>query len=319
MLRGMDSSRDPSRSEAVRRHLRAIDSCFEPDAVDPALIDAPAPVMSAGDDFARRQLDLFTHLIEEVGDADALWRLEATPLPDEPFAWSAVEPRDERFVREVLALSDPCCTAVFDVEFRTITRRILARVAARDPRPFRRSPHPARCAAALVWLAGQANGEFARRGRRTAGWLWAWFGVGNCCERGRSLRRAAGLDPEGFTESSQYGSLSLGDAALLHSRYRAQLVAHRNLMLDFAGRRRTWSVVETDGRSARIDVRAAPTKVVCAVKGVLADSGRGTVIVGFGEQVDDADFVPLTIPDAHELVRRVQLALDTPLPTVGGR
>src|ERR1700748_1737268 len=133
MLRGMDSSRDPSRSEAVRRHLRAIHSCFEPDAVDPALIDAPAPVMPAGDDFARRQLDLFTHLIEEVGDADALWRLEATPLPDEPFDWSAVEPRDERFVQEVLALSDPCPPAALDIDSRPPPRRILARVAARDP------------------------------------------------------------------------------------------------------------------------------------------------------------------------------------------
>ena len=61
-------------------------------------------------------------------------------------------------------------------------------------------------------------------------------------------------------------------------------------------------------------MRASPTKVVDAVKGVLLDSGRATVIVGFGEQVDDADFVALTVPDAHELVRRVQLALDTPLP-----
>ena len=50
-------------------------------------------------------------------------------------------------------------------------------------------------------------------------------------------------------------------------------------------------------------MRASPTKVVYAVKGVLLDSGRATVIVGFGEQVDDADFVDLTVPDAHELVR----------------
>jgi hypothetical protein len=301
----MDSSRDPSRSEAVRRHLRAIDSCFEPDAVDPALIEAPARVRPAGDDFARRQLDLFTHLIEEVGDADALWRLEATPLLDEPFDWSAVEPRDERFVREVLALSDPCCTAVFDIEFRTITRRILARVAARDPRPFRRSPHPARCAAALVWLAGQANGEFARRGRRTAGWLWAWFGVGNCSDRGRSLRRAAGLEPELGSWSEP---LPLGDPALLHSRLRASLVEQRDRMLEIAGRRRTWSVVGDDGASARVEVRAATTKVVHAVKGVLAETGRATVLIGFGEQVEDAEFVALTVPDAHELVRWVQFA-----------
>ena len=66
-------------------------------------------------------------------------------------------------------------------------------------------------------------------------------------------------------------------------------------------------------------MRAARTKVVSAVKGFLTDSGRGTVLVGFGEQLEDAHFVALTIPDAHELVRRVQLALDTPLPTLGGQ
>ena len=162
-----------------------------------------------------------------------------------------------------------------------------------------------------MWLVGQANGEF---GRHTEGWLWAWFGVGNCSDRGRSLRRAAGLEPERIPGSSGYWPLSFGDAALLHSSYRAQLVAHRDLKLDLAGRRRTWSVAGSDDRGTRIEVRASPTKVVYAVKGVLLDSGRATVIVGFGEQVDDADFVDLTVPDAHELVRRVQLALDTPLP-----
>jgi hypothetical protein len=48
----------------------------------------------------------------------------------------------------------------------------------------------------------------------------------------------------------------------------------------------------------------------------LRDSGRAIVLVGFGEQLDDAEFVSLTIPDAHDLVRQVQVALDTPLPRV---
>jgi hypothetical protein len=46
-------------------------------------------------------------------------------------------------------------------------------------------------------------------------------------------------------------------------------------------------------------------------------TGRATVLIGFGEHVDDANFVMLTVPDAHELVRRVQSALDAALPAVG--
>lgn len=222
-----------------------------------------------------------------------MWRLDAIPLPDDPFDWSVVEPRDVAFVEQVLALSDRCCAEMLDIEFRTVTRRILARVAGRDPRPFRRSPHAARCAA----------------------WLWAWFGVGNCSDRGRSLWRAAGLESDPW---SCPDTLLLGDPALLHSGMRAHLVMRRDVMLEVAGRRRTWSVAETDGTSARVAVRAAPTKVVYSVKGVAADTGRATVLIGFGEQVDDAHFVALTVPDAHELVRRVQLALDAPLPGVGG-
>jgi hypothetical protein len=311
MLVGMDSSHDFDRPDALRRHLRAVSAAFN--RPDPPALDA-LPGMLAGDEFARRQLDLFTHLIDAVGDADALWRLDASPLPDEPFDWSVVEPRDVAFVEQVLALSDRCCVEILDVEFRTVTRRILARVAGRDPRPFRRSPDAARCAASLVWLAGQANGEFGRRGRRAAAWLWAWFGVGNCSDRGRSLRSAAGLEPDPPSWSEP---LSLGDPALLHSGVRARLVAQRDLMLEVAGRRRTWSVPEIDGTSARVEVRAAPTKVVYSVKGVLADTGRATVLIGFGEHVDDADFVALTVPEAHELVRRVQSALDASLPGVG--
>lgn len=312
MLGGMDSSRDAAPSESPIRHLRAVDSGFlRPDGT----VEQHVPGL-AGDDFARRQVDLFDHLIEVVGDADALWRLDVKPLPDEPFDWSAVQPEDQEFVAEVLALSDHCCDEAFDFEFRTSARRILARVARNDPRPFRRHPHAARCAASLVFLVGSANGDFGRGGRLPSSLLWRWFGVGDCTGRAVTLRRAAGLERG---ERGRYGWSDpqvLGDPALLHSWMRGRLVDQRDRLLDVAERRRTWSVIGDDGRSARVEVRARPTKVVHSVKAVLRDSGRAIVLVGFGEHLEDAEFMSLTIPDAHDLVRHVQHALDTALPRV---
>jgi len=302
MLAGMDSSRDPHPGGSPIRRLRAVDD---------------APLEPVGDDFTRRQLDLFGHLIRAVGSADALWTLDVLPLPDEPFDWSAVEPGDAEFVAEVLALCDDCCDELFDVEYRTAVRRLLARVARHDPRPFRRRPHAHRCAASLVWLIGAANGDFGRGGRYPSSWLWSWFGVGDCAGRALTIYRAAGLgadDDHGWFEPTY-----LGDPALLHSITRAGIADQRDYLLDVAERRRTWSVVGSDGRTVRVDVRARPTKVVHSTKAVLRDSGRAVVLVGFGEHLEDAEFMSLSIPDAHDLVRQVWASLDMALPTTGIR
>jgi len=113
------------------------------------------------------------------------------------------------------------------------------------------------------------------------------------------------------------GTLEAGDPSLLHSGYRARLLIQRDRMLEIAEGRRTWSMSEIDGGLARVNVRADTSKVVSAVKGVLTDSGRGVVMLGFGDRADDAYYVSLSIPEAHDLVQRVQLALDAPLPNVG--
>jgi hypothetical protein len=257
-------------------------------------------------------MDLYDGLITFVGDADALWRLDSEPLPDEPFEWPVIGARDRAFVSGVLALSDRCCDVALDVEYRTIARRILARVAAREPTTLRRSANVARFAAGLVWLAGRGSGEFGRRGRLPSQWLWDWFGVNDSADRGRSLRHSAGLEPD---SSRRYLSpsepLPLGDPGLLHSRFRSRLIMQRDARATWQRDRRRWWLLE-DGRTA--SVRAAPVKVVLATKGLIADQGRAMVILGLGDNLDEASFFALTIPEAHGLVRSVQGALDAPLP-----
>jgi hypothetical protein len=310
----MDMPSDAHRRSSLIRHLRAVDANFRASAT-PRLDDGPPEPV--GDDFTRRQLDLFQHLIRAVGSADTLWCLDVLPLPDEQFDWSGVEPDDTEYVAQVLALCDRCCDDLFDIEYRTAVRRLLALVARNDPRPLRRAPHVARCAASFVWLIGAANGDFDRGGRYPSSWLWSWFGVDDCSGRSRTVYRAAGLERD--DDRGWFDSSAIGDPNLLVSHTRARLADQRDHLLDVAERRRTWSVVGTDGRSVRVNVRARPSSVVHSTKAVLRDSGRAVVLVGLGEHLEDAEFLSFSIPDAHELVRQVQAALDTALPTTGIR
>lgn len=282
------------------RHLRAVDGIRD----DGLLTD---------DEFVRRQTDLFSHLAEEVGGADALWSLDTEPLPDEPFDWTVVESADRPVVEDVLRLVDECCALTLDDEYRTVARRLLARVVSRDPRPLRRSRTPTRTAAAIVWLAGQASGGFARRGRRSAAWIWDWFGVGSCADRGRTLWRAAGFgDPDDPYDHTR-DPLVFGDAALLPSRQRAFLLTRRGYLEEIALQRRTIAFENSDGRTAQVRLRTRETRAVRVMKG-RHDDGRAIVIVGFGEEMDDAEYLSLSVPDAHDLVHLLQHALEAPVP-----
>ncbi len=166
-------------------------------------------------------------------------------------------------------------------------------------------------------MIGAANGDFGRGGRYPSSWLWSWFGVGDCAGRASTIHRAAALGAD--DDHRWFDPADIGDPALLHSVTRAGIADQRDHLLDIADRRRTWSVVGSDGRSVRVDVRARPTQVVHSTKAVLRESGRAVVLVGFGEHLEDAEFMSLSIPDAHDLVRKVQAALDTALPATGIR
>ena len=258
---------------------------------------------------------IFDGLLGQVGDLDALLNLNADPLPDEPFDWSGVEERDAPMVRAILDRSDACCTEILDLEFRTIARRILARVAARDPKALRRSTNHDRVAAGLVWLVGRANGEFGRRGRWTSGRLWKWFGVTSCSDRGWTLGNAADLIPEVTDSPWQDDQVELGDARLLHSRIRSQLITRRDSLHRYDEQHRPWSVRD-DGHST--EVRARRVKALVAAKGLEGDTPRALVMIGLGDDIEDASFFGLSIPDARHLVTMVQRALDSSLPSPTG-
>lgn len=250
-----------------------------------------------------------------VGGFDALMCLDAEPLPPEEFDWTSVEPQDAVFVALVLALVDDCCEQMLDDEYRTIARRILARVAARDPRVLRRSDNTERFAAGLVWLAGRGSGAFGRRGSRPkSSELWQWFGVANCSDRGRALRSAAGLFPDAALIRYDYSDeLALGDAGLLHSRYRKSLIGRRDARIRLTAQLAQRSpVVAADGD--RLVVAAESIAVLGAAKSLPVDGERLGVCIVLGEDLDRATVYDLSIPDAHKLVSCLQAALNDPPP-----
>lgn len=287
------------------RHLAIVDS---------GLADPPDPDHSQHPTPAQRWPSTLDDLIESVGSPGALEVLDAEPLPDEPFDWTAIAPADRSFVAEVLASSDRCCDELLDAEFRTITRRILALVAVRNPRSLRRSPNAARFAAGLVWLAGRANGEFGRGHRWRSDSLWCWFDVSPCSDRAHSIRKDADLIPEPRTWAPDFDrddTIKLGDARLLHSRTRAQLIRRRGIAEEFERTHPRWSPRE-DGHSAR--VQTIPARPMVVGKGFLANTTRVQVLLGLGDDLDTADFFSLTIPDAFDLLHRLEQALDDPIP-----
>jgi hypothetical protein len=250
-----------------------------------------------------------------AGGFDALMGLDSEPLPTEEFDWSSVEPQDEAFVALVLMLVDDCCERMLDTEYRTIARRILARVAVGDPRVFRRTENTDRFAAGLVWLAGRGSGGFARRGSRPkSGDLWRWFGVRDCSDRGRSLRIAAGLFPDAdLTDYVYSDELALGDAGLLHSRFRKSLVVQRDIRLRVTTERERRSPVVSLDRD-RLVVAVEPIAVLGAAKSLPVEGERLGICVMLGTELDNATCYALSIPDAHKLVSCLQAALEGPPP-----
>lgn len=181
------------------------------------------------DDF---ELDLDDDLIittvheNAVGGADALARLDAEPLPDEPFAWNRIGDADELRARvtRVLELCDDACDALFDVEHRTACRRLLARIAATAPDALQRG-NADRTAAALCWTIAKANRTLSQqKGDVTSKQLHEHLGIrgGDASQRATTLLKAAG-----FTQAGAY-DLVLGSPDYLVSTRRAAIVRQRD-------------------------------------------------------------------------------------------
>ncbi|ORW00284.1 DUF6398 domain-containing protein [Mycobacterium kyorinense] len=145
---------------------------------------------------------LLAWLALTVGDHDQLDQLDDTPLPDEPFRWEGISDDVTARCEEVLALTDRCCEEILDVEYRTACRRLLARIAVREPEFFRRRGRAETAAAALVWIVGKANDLFEQgTGGIQVRDLMSHFGLeqSSVARRAATMLRAGGFDDDTYT------------------------------------------------------------------------------------------------------------------------
>ncbi len=160
----------------------------------------------------------------DVGDQIQLERLGDAPLPDEPFQWNDIADDVRARVDEVLALTDRCCEEILDVEYRTACRRVLARVASREPEVFRRKGRAETAAAALVWTVGKANDLFEHgTGGMHVRDLLTHFGLG---QGSVSQRAATMLRAGGFCDDTY--NVRLGSPDYLVAARRRRIIRIRN-------------------------------------------------------------------------------------------
>lgn len=167
-------------------------------------------------------------LARSVGGMRSLDTLAMDALPDEPLDRTGIPDDIVTRVAEISELVDGCCDDLFDEEFRTASRRLLARVAVADSDIFRRKSSAATTAAAICWIIAKANDSFDLYGVSGSGGprvkdLMAHFGLtGSVSQRAEPMIRAIGAD-------WRFGRTTVGDPRLLVSSMRLRIGETRDL------------------------------------------------------------------------------------------
>ena len=173
---------------------------------------------------------LLHSLAEEVGGPKALDDLDDVPLPPEPLVLDAIAADVRDTVAEIAALADewlatsPRVAHLGSVrdEWRTASHRLLVGAAVNDPGWLRRRASASGRACGLLWATGIANHLVGPQGAVLAKDLAADFGVsGPAKAKAESLLRA-------WANGRWIGAERLGDAGLLVSTQRAQIIALRD-------------------------------------------------------------------------------------------
>lgn len=205
--------------DAGRYHQPELDDDFDPIGVDITdLLGSFRRAWGPRPEIADHELP-FT-----VGSEEALLTLTDEPLPAEEFDWSVVPDAIHDAVAAALPLVDLGADAhpVAADEVRTAQRRLLARAAREAPAWFSPRSKPTSNASAICWLIGRANNLLNPYSPLTAAMLAeAVGGTGAPSQRAARLQTLLGM-PTGYRQAM------LGDAGLLVSEFRSQLIELRD-------------------------------------------------------------------------------------------
>jgi hypothetical protein len=259
-------------------------------------------------------------LADLVGGLDQLLTLDDVPVPDAPFNWLPVSTPHRDLVETILLAieSDFGDPPVIDAEFRGIAKRLLARLAEREPAVLRRST-PTRIAAAIVWLALEGNDALGRGQALKAGDVWRLFGVSSSPDVGRTLFEGLGLESVPQNDSWYYArrNVRLTDPRLQHSRTRRKILDRRAEVesaarqdLELGAAKHLIKVVDT--REFVRDARPITPRLAERAK---TKDNRPVVIVTLGDRHWPAEVLALTLRDAHQLMVMLENTLERQLPT----
>ncbi len=130
-------------------HMARVAAGLDPDSLGDDEWEGEVPIDLGLDDPSLDEIE--SHLIAQVGGAEAYAALSDDPLPDEPFDWTAVPDQWRSETLSALAVLDRMTLELCDVETRTVGRRILASLVSGDGAVFKRSTDFDRLAAAIIW------------------------------------------------------------------------------------------------------------------------------------------------------------------------
>ena len=171
---------------------------------------------------------LRSQVADMVGGIDALVALDDAPLADEPLVLPDLDADLRERIEKIAAMCDACNDAMFDVEHRTATRRLIMRIARHGARGFRSKTKDERLAAALCWVVAASNESLGGPRSVSSRDLLDHFGVKSSV----SHNAATLLEPAGL--AVRYGTPQLVWPRYLVSARRREIIDLRDEMTSTA-------------------------------------------------------------------------------------
>ncbi|MCP3934388.1 MAG: hypothetical protein GY708_03340 [Actinomycetia bacterium] len=260
--------------------------------------------------------EVVAELVVSIGGFDSLVELDDEPLG--PFVLDPASLRKNCAVKvlQTKVMIETCTAHSLDDQLGSVLLQLLQRVANSDEAPRIFGSRPDRVAAAITWVALAGNRALGRGARWVAADVWNWYSVSNSTDLGLRVAEALGMranDPERMPRERKVDEIELRDPLLLHPDARRWLIRRRRDVEEMVLREidrieENKSVIDNgDGTMSFKAMERAPLFALRAV----GDGGRHLVMMGLGDDVETAACYAFNIPQARDLVRKLNAAINS--------